>query len=152
MGKEAGELDNASYDTVGRYRQDEVNGFSKELIDALLHAADLAEAKVVLDAMAGDGNLTLRLHDFCKERGIEPPKLTALEFSRVQAEFADHALSPIGATAFWGDVLSMKHRRDGREIPDGSFDRVLIKSSNHEIPRDEQQRLYRSIFRVLRPS
>src|SRR5262245_13913288 len=111
MGHGIKSFEGASYDTVGRYRQDEINGFSKELIDSLLEAADLQDAGLVLDAMAGDGNLTVRLHDFCKERRIKMPRVIALEFSRVQTEFADHALSPLGARAIWGDVLSMKERR-----------------------------------------
>lgn len=152
MGNATGGLDGASYDRVGRYCQDEINGFPKELVDGLLQAARLSEARIVLDAMAGDGNLTVRLYDFCKEQGIDFPKVTALEFSRVQTEFAEHALAPLGAIALWGDVLTMKDRRDGREIPEDSFDRVLIKSSNHEIPLADQSRLYRSVFRVLRPS
>ena len=152
MGHGIESSDGASYDTVGRYKQDEINGFSKELIDALLEAVHLEEARLVLDAMAGDGNLTVRLHDFCKERKMEMPRVTALEFSRVQMEFAEHALTPLGARAIWGDVLTMSERRAGRKIPDGSFDRVMIKSSNHEIPLAEQPRMYRSIFRVLQPS
>ena len=152
MGHGIDSFEGASYDTVGRYRQDEINGFSKELIDALLDAAQLKEAGLVLDAMAGDGNLTVRLHEFCKERNMEMPKVIALEYSRVQTEFADHALSPLGARAIWGDVLSMKERRGDREIPEGSFDRVMIKSSNHEIPLADQPRMYRSVFRVLRPA
>ncbi len=151
MGHGIEPFEGASYDTVGRYKQDEINGFPKELIDALLEAARLEGAGLVLDAMAGDGNLTVRLHDFCKERKMEMPRVVALEFSRVQTEFADHALSPLGARAIWGDVLTMTERRGGRAIPDGSFDRVLIKSSNHEIPLADQPRMYGSVFRVLRP-
>jgi SAM-dependent methyltransferase len=152
MGHGIESFEGASYDTVGRYRQDEINGFSKELIDSLLEAALLQDAGMVLDAMAGDGNLTVALHEFCKQRQMEMPRVIALEFSRVQTEFAEHALAPLGARAIWGDVLSMTERRGGRQIPEGSFDRVLIKSSNHEIPLADQPRMYRSVFRVLRPS
>lgn len=152
MGNATGEAKGASYDAVGRYQQDEINGFSRELIDELLVSADVAGVKAVLDAMSGDGNLTARLHAFCKERGIDFPKTTALEFSRVQTEFAKERLGSLGASAMWGDALSMTDRHDGRPLPDGAFDRVLVKSSNHEIPLPQQSQLYRSIFRVLRPS
>lgn len=148
-GDEAG-LD-ASFDAVGKYRQDDVNGFSKELIDAMLAAAALERAGTVLDAMAGDGNLTLRLREYCRERGIPLPKTTVLEFSRVQAEFAKKELAGTEAEVVWGDVLTLKGRADGRELPEGAFDRVLIKSSNHEIPASDQPRLYASVFRALRP-
>lgn len=144
-------LNQASYDTVGRYRQDEINGFPRELIDELLGAADLPSARTVLDAMSGDGNLSVRLHAYCLERKFAAPATTALEYSRVQSDFAQEALDPLGARALWGDALSMSDRSDGRPLPDAGFDRVLIKSSNHEIPVEDQVRLYGSVFRVLRP-
>lgn len=151
MGNATRGVEQAAYDTVGRYRQDEINGFTKELIHRMLEAADLARASSVLDAMAGDGNLTSRLHEFCRERGIPFPETCALEYSRVQAEFAKEALSSLPARAIWGDVLSMTDRGTGQRIPDGSFDRVLIKSGTHEIPREKQPELYGSVFQVLRP-
>jgi SAM-dependent methyltransferase len=141
----------AAYDTVGRYRQDDINGFSRELIFRMLAAAQPAGASSILDAMAGDGNLTLRLADYCRDERIPFPETTVLEFSRVQASFAERELSPLGAKVIWGDVLRMKDLKTGHEIPDGSFDRVLIKSSNHEIPLRDQPALYGSVFRVLRP-
>jgi SAM-dependent methyltransferase len=153
MGQMTGKTDpsGASYDTVGRYRQDAVNGFSRALIDTFLEIAALERAGTVLDAMAGDGNLTLRLRAFCRSRGLAIPRTTVLEYSRVQAEFAKKALAGTDAEIVWGDVLTMKDRGEGREIPAGAFDRILIKSSNHEIPRGEQARLYGSLFRTLRP-
>jgi hypothetical protein len=46
----------------------------------------------------------------------------------------------------------MKDLSTGQPLPDNAFDRVLIKSANHEIPRDKQLDLYRSVFRTLRPA
>lgn len=139
------------YDLVGRYRQDDVNGFTQELIYRMLDAADLGRATGVLDAMAGDGNLTLRMGEFCRDRQIRFPKTTVLEYSRVQATFAQHHLAPLGADVVWGDVLGMTDLATKRALPEAAYDRVLIKSANHEIPRDRQPELYKSVFKTLRP-
>jgi len=141
----------AAYDGVGRYRQDEVNGFSKELIFQMFSAARLENASRVLDAMAGDGNLTSRLSEYCLEKGLAFPATTVLEYSRVQVGFAEASLAGLGAEVVWGDALGMKNLATGEPLPDSAFDRVLIKSANHEIPLALQPRLYDSIFRVLRP-
>lgn len=145
----------AAYDSVGRYQQDEVNGFSRDLIFSMLEAASPECAESILDAMAGDGNLTRRLAEYCRLHRLAFPAVTVLEFSRVQAEFAKEALASAGASArakvVWGDVLAMRDLSTGTSFPDSSFDRVLIKSANHELPLARQPDLYRSVFRVLRP-
>lgn len=139
------------YDLVGRYRQDDVNGFTQELIYRMLEAADLGRAYDVLDAMAGDGNLTLRMGEFCRDRNVRFPKTTVLEYSRVQATFAKAQLASLGAEVVWGDVLGMINLATKEALRESAFDRVLIKSANHEIPRDRQADLYKSVFRALRP-
>src|SRR5882672_229522 len=151
MGNATGKGMVASYDAVGRYRQDEINGFTDELLDGFLDSADPAGARNILDAMAGDGNLTLRLQRYCAARGLPFPRTSVLEYSRVQAEFARHALDPIGVRVYWGDALSMSDLETGAALPRQSYDRVLIKSSNHEIPKVDQPRLYQGVFDVLRP-
>src|SRR5689334_1569556 len=95
----------AAYDAIGRYQQDEVNGFSRELIFKMFAAADLGRATGVMDAMAGDGNLTRRLSEYCRESGIPFPSTTVLEYSRIQSAFAQSALAGLPARVVWGDVL-----------------------------------------------
>jgi SAM-dependent methyltransferase len=151
MGIATGDSASAAYDSVGRYKQDEVNGFAPGLVDRMLDSAKVSGTERVLDAMGGDGNLTLRLHAYCVARGLPFPRCTVLEFSRVQSEFARHAVAPLGSSVVWGTVLGMKDLATGEPLPDASFDRVLIKSGTHEIPRDLQPELYRSVFRILRP-
>jgi SAM-dependent methyltransferase len=153
MGKSAGGQAQraAAYDAVGPYRQDAVNGFPRALIDRFLEAAELQRAATALDAMAGDGNLTVRMRAFCRSRGIPMPRTTVLEYSRVQAEFAKAALAGTDVEVVWGDILTLRGRGGGPELPEGTFDRVLVKSSNHEIPREQQARLYANLHKVLRP-
>jgi SAM-dependent methyltransferase len=141
----------APYDLVGQYNQDEINGFDPLLIERLLDIARLEGSSRVLDAMAGDGNLSHRLLRYCEARGMRMPELTVLEFSRVQAEMAKESLQRYNANVLWGDILEMRSLTDGSIIAPSSFDRVLIKSANHEIPLSSQPRLYRNIFDVLSP-
>jgi len=55
------------------------------------------------------------------------------------------------ARVIWGDVLTMADRATQQPLPEQAFDRVIIKSGNHEIPLSQQADLYRSIWRVLKP-
>ena len=144
-------LDRAAHDAVGRYQQDEVNGFTDDLLDRFLDRLQLTGGEKVLDAMAGDGNLTLRLHAYCQRKGIPFPDVTVVEYSRVQYEFARAALASLPVRVLWGDAVAMSDRGTGEPLTDASFDRVVIKSANHEIPLDQQERLYGSILRVLKP-
>ena len=63
----------ASYDKVGVYDQDAINGFSEQTLNTMLDIINPEQASNILDAMAGNGNLTLRLYDYCKQCGITPP-------------------------------------------------------------------------------
>lgn len=144
-------LDRAAHDAVGRYQQDEVNGFTDELLDRFLDHLRLTGNEKVLDAMAGDGNLTLRLHGYCRRKGIPFPDVTVIEFSRVQCEFARAALADLPVRVIWGDVIAMEDLETGEPLPEAIFDRVMIKSGNHEVPLNEQEALHGSLLRVLKP-
>ncbi|MCO6429835.1 MAG: class I SAM-dependent methyltransferase, partial [Deltaproteobacteria bacterium] len=141
----------APYDLVGQYNQDEINGFDDSLIVRMLDACRLSDGQRVLDAMAGDGNLSYRLFRYCAERGIALPAVTVLEFSRVQSEIARSLLKGHPAEILWGDILSMQSLLDGKLIPPQSFERALIKSANHEIPLSKQEQLYKNIYNALAP-
>jgi ubiquinone/menaquinone biosynthesis C-methylase UbiE len=105
----------------------------------------------ILDAMAGDGNLTQRLYRYCSRYGMLAPEMILLEYSRIQCEFARAQLVDTPAQVLWGDVLRMENVATRKILPDAIFDRVMIKSGNHEIPLAQQAELYESVFRVLKP-
>ncbi len=139
----------AAFDVVGRYNQDQINGFSDEFLDEFVRAMKLETAHAVLDCMAGDGNLSARMLRYLKNRSAKIPKMSILEYSRVQCEFAKKELASQGVDVMWGDVLSMSTRDTNSAIKPGSFDRVVIKSANHEIPENNQEQMYQSVFDVL---
>ncbi|MBD2300151.1 MULTISPECIES: class I SAM-dependent methyltransferase [Nostocales] len=139
------------FDLVGKYDQDAINGFDSQLINQIFRLLEPEKAQTVLDAMAGDGNLAHGLYQYCLTHKIDCPKLVVLEYSQVQTKFASNKLAQANAEVIWGDILTMTSRDSHIRIPDNSFDRVMIKSSNHEIPRSYQLELYRSIYRVLKP-
>ena len=140
-----------AYDTVGVYDQDAINGFSDHILTTLLDLINPGAVSHILDAMAGNGNLTARLYDYCERRGLFPPDVTMLEFSRVQCALAKAQLADTPTTVVWGDILTMEDYENNAALPDRLFDRVMLKSGNHEIPLRQQLDMYKSIFRVLKP-
>jgi ubiquinone/menaquinone biosynthesis C-methylase UbiE len=140
-----------AYDKVEVYDQDAINGFSEQMLTTMLDIVSPGHASTILDAMAGNGNLTLRLYDYCERRGFFPPDVAVLEFSRVQCELAREQLVDTPAKVVWGDILTMEDYENEEFLPESAFDRVMIKSGNHEIPLSQQLDLYNSIFRVLKP-
>lgn len=140
------------FDLVGPYTQDRINGFGDGLLDRLLEVSVLERAESVLDAMGGDGNLTERLYAYCARKRIEAPaKVAVLEYSSVQSEFAALRLRDTAANVIWGDLIAFENRADGSPLPEATFDRVIIKSGNHEIPAERQIDLYGNVLRLLRP-
>ena len=140
-----------AYDTVGVYDQDAINGFSEHILNTLLDIVNPGQVSHILDAMAGNGNLTSRLYDYCERRGLFPPDVTMLEFSRVQCALAKAQLAKTPTKVVWGDILTMEDYEHNAALPDRMFDRVMLKSGNHEIPLHQQLDMYQSIFRVLKP-
>lgn len=141
----------ASYDFVGKYEQDRVNGFSDEFLDRFVELIAPPEGGHFLDAMAGNGNLTLRLMRLCERKGRKLPRTTVLEFSKEQAKLAAESLRSYPVRVIWGDVISMRCLADDTEVDASQFDTVAIKSGNHELPYRVQRRAHESIFRVLKP-
>ena len=140
----------AAFDTVGHYSQDQINGFSEDFLNRFIAFIKPQQSHAILDLMGGDGNLSARIIDWCNKNGVNTPKLTMLEYSRVQCEFAKKNLGS-AADVVWGDALQMKSLDTKKAITPASYDRVVIKSSNHEIPLARQIELYRKAFEMLEP-
>ncbi|MBL7554211.1 MAG: methyltransferase domain-containing protein [Bdellovibrionaceae bacterium] len=139
------------YDVVGNYSQDEVNGFSHDVIPTLINAVIDFYPKTMLDCMAGDGNLGQRCLETFLERGVPTPELQLLEFSRVQSEIAKARLAAWDTQVWTGDVLSMKSHDGEPLFAENTFDCIMIKSANHEIPRESQVQMYSQLLRILKP-
>jgi len=144
------ESHDAAYDHVGQYEQDRINGFDDRFLERFVSVIEPRSEDRILDAMAGNGNLTRRLFEFCKGHGTAYPSVTVLEYSREQANFARQSLQSMPAEVIWGDILSMQSFETGERLESESFDTVVIKSSNHEIPLALQQTLYDNVFRALK--
>ena len=141
----------ADYDVVGDYKQDRINGFQPDLINKMIKAADLKDGQIVLDAMAGNGNLTAHILRYCKNQNIQNLNITTLEFSRLQCEIAKKNIPNLNVNIFWGDILTLKSFETGEILPAESFDRILLKSANHEIPEFKQEDFYNNLFSLLKP-
>ncbi len=139
------------YDVVGNYSQDEVNGFSNDVIPTLINAVIDFYPKTLLDCMAGDGNLGQRCLETFAERKVPAPEMQVLEFSRVQSEIAKARLAQWNSTVWTGDILTMA-THDGEPLfTENMFDCIMIKSANHEIPLASQLQMYSQLFRILKP-
>src|SRR5215470_7962312 len=110
-----------AYDIVGSYDQDAINGFSDDILTTLLDLVNPGQVSHILDAMAGNGNLTARLYDYCDRRGLFPPNVTMLEFSRVQCELARAQLAETPTQVVWGDILTMEDYEHNATLPDRLF-------------------------------
>lgn len=142
----------AAYDAVGRYDQDRVNGFSEAFLDEFAAFVDPVGTSTILEAMAGDGKFLRRLHALGRKGGgTRLSKLAGLEYSRVQCEFAKSELQGLPVEVIWGDVVGMRDLSREKPLPDCSYEKVVVKSGNHEIPGPRQAQMYESIHRVLQP-
>lgn len=142
---------NADYDTVGHYMQDEINGLSDSLLEKMIDLVSPKGAAKILDAMGGDGNLTLRLYDYCKRKGMEIPHCTLFEISKVQTDIAKTKLPVNTGDVICGDILRLINLSNNKKLDLEKYDRIMIKSSNHEIPLVSQKSLYKNIFDLLKP-
>lgn len=140
-----------AYDIVGKYNQDRINGFDEDFLQSFVELLDLENAENVLDAMGGNGNLTRPMIDYCLRRNIDIPCITLLEYSSVQTDLARTYIDVDRVNIINGDVLSMRDMHSGEKLPRNYFDRVVIKSGNHEISANKQHQLYTNIFQVLKP-
>ncbi|RDH42859.1 class I SAM-dependent methyltransferase [Zooshikella ganghwensis] len=141
----------SAFDRVGSYNQDQINGFDEAFLNQFLQFISLNNAQHVLDAMAGNGNLTHRMMSYCHHHNIKLPSFTLLEYSSVQTELARTTFNEANVNIINGDVLTMSDRISQQALAANYFDRVVIKSGNHEIPFAKQFQLYKSIFNVLKP-
>ncbi|MCB0336751.1 MAG: class I SAM-dependent methyltransferase [Bdellovibrionales bacterium] len=139
----------ADYDLVGKYQQDDINGFEQSIIEELFGLGEVHSAQRVLDAMAGDGNLSEALVRFCKAHDYALPQLSMLEYSNVQCDVARARPELSSTQIIWGDILKLCSRATNKPVEKSQYDRVFIKSASHEIPKHEQLTMYSNVFDLL---
>ena len=138
----------AAFDVPGRYDQNAINGFDESLITKMFDRSDIIESNQVMDAMAGNGNLSLSLYNYFKKFNTEAPSVTAYELSEVQANLAKASLEEYGAKVVQGDIFDLRQKK---EVPSAFFDHVMLKSANHEIPLSRQAELYDNLRHSIKP-
>ena len=104
-----------SYARVGKYNQDQINGFDEDFIHEFIKTCNIKQSETVLDAMAGNGNLSKKIVSL--HPGVE---LTTTDISEVQCQIAKETLGTKSR------VLSMDFIY---ESPfENEFDLIVIKS------------------------
>lgn len=146
-------FDNSESETVFSKTEayDTINGFSPDALNCLIDLLDPTPNSKILDAMAGDGNLTCRLYNHCKREDIDLPEVTLLDTSKVQCEIAKAQLAHTPAKVICRDVLTLQSRDGSESISKDFFDKVMLKSATHEIPLENQIELYRNLLNALKP-
>ncbi len=127
-----------SYDVFGTYKQDEINGFDQEFIFDFIRRCQIGENDKVLDAMAGDGNLSEKI-SFLHPEVV----LTTTDISSVQCSFAEKKLGK-KSRVICADLLEDK-------LFNEEFDVIVIKSGSHEISLAKQKTLFSQLFKALKP-
>ncbi|HAA20121.1 MAG TPA: hypothetical protein DCR93_32835 [Cytophagales bacterium] len=120
-----------------------------EMFDRMVAVAELKPRQVVLDAGAGYGAVTRELMKRNPDQGLE---YHLVEISHTQLERARYELAQFldpeefhNATAFFNhDILETY-------LPSAHYDRVIAKMLWQEIPQENQARLAREFFRLVRP-
>ena len=56
---------------IGKYNQDQINGFDQDFLESFVGLLNLENAEKVLDAMGGDGNLARRIINYCLRHKIK---------------------------------------------------------------------------------
>ena len=93
----------------------------------------------------------VRLREYCKNKNIKIPDCTLFEISKVQVDIAKNKLPEETCDTICGDILNLTLTSDNNTLAAEKYDRIMIKSSNHEIPLECQRILYKNIFSLLKP-
>ena len=126
------------YDKVGEYNQDQINGFDEAFIYDFIQMCSIKKGEKVLDAMAGDGNLSKKIIQRHPE--ID---LTTTDICETQCGIAAHRLGEDSK------VLALDFTQE--QPFENEFDVIVVKSGNHEIPVTKQLALYKNIYKALKP-
>ena len=130
-----------TYDEVGFYNQDRVNGLNSEIFSRLYESIQLKDGLRILDHMCRNGNLIKRtLQDFPQLKNCA---FYGIDIANKQLEIGRSILGERKAKLQHGDVTSLP-------FPSNFFDRIVRKSGSHEIPWSDQQKVFSEIARTLK--
>lgn len=119
-----------------------IHNHKPEDVEAFVKIIDAKPGQIILDGMDGYGSVA---KEILKKTGDLHPEIYTVDESSVQVERARHNIPH----AEQHHIIQSDIRKTPFE--DSKFDIVVIKMGIHELPKDEQIKVVREMYRVLKP-
>lgn len=127
-------------DRIVRY--DKIHRIKDEYYKALIDAIDPQENDVIFEGCAGYADVSKHILAATSHMS-EKPEIYIQDESVVQLNIAKQEVSLPDDHILLGDI-----RTTG--MPDGKFNKVVIKMGVHELPKNEQPKVFREMYRILK--
>jgi len=115
-----------------------IHSNSEEDWTAFMNALNPKNNEIILDAAGGYGDVSQHILNLCK------PTIYVLDNSQEQLDgLKKKHLIPAEFIKF-GDIRKI-------DFPDNFFDSVILKMGVHEVPKKDQIKIFKEIFRILKP-
>lgn len=128
-------------DRIVRYEQ--IHHAKDSDYEGLLNAIDPKEGEVIFEGCAGYADASKHIIEATKDFK-QKPEIYILDESLVQIERAQKELQLPENHTIVGDVRKT-------EMPKNKFDKAVIKMGVHELPKEEQLKVFTEMYRILKP-
>lgn len=136
-------VENAGFDyRIVEYEK--IHKIKDEYFDELVDAVDPQNGEIILDGMDGYGSASKRILARAKKLGYIV-EIYTLDESVVQIERARENVPDLAPD----HIIQADMRESG--FPSEKFDKVVIKMGIHEVPKDEQIKIFKEVLRILKP-
>ena len=123
---------------------EKIHKIKDEYFEELVDAVDPQDKEVILDGMDGYGAASKWILRRAKSLGFTV-EIYTLDKSVIQIERARKNVPSITED----HIVKADIRQSG--FPDGMFDKVVIKMGVHEVPKNEQIKIFKEVSRILKP-
>lgn len=128
-------------DRIVRYEQ--IHKVKDEYYQALINVIDPQEGEVIFEGCAGYADVSKHITEATKDFQHKP-EIYLMDESAVQMARAHSELKLPEDHMILGDV-----RQTG--MPTEKFDKAVIKMGVHELPKEEQSKVFSEMYRILKP-
>lgn len=122
---------------------EKIHKIKDEYFEELVDAVDPKPGETILGGMDGYGSVSKWVLKRAEEKGFKPEIFT-LDESETQIDRARKNIPDIDEQ----HIIKADIRDTG--FAEGKFDSVVIKMGVHEVPKEEQEKLFAEIYRILK--
>lgn len=123
---------------------EEIHKIKEEDFHQLVSAIDPKPGQVILDGMDGYGAVSKHILEEAEKDNFKP-EIYTLDESVTQIERARKNIPDIDEAH-----ITQADIRETR-FPDNKFDSVVIKMGVHELPQAEQPKIFKEMYRIIKP-